>query len=85
MFVCMCVCVTYYTVISEVKYVFSPVNNAFQFASIIHWISLVILSLFFTEVRLHSLFLTLYSPFSPSFSLSLILSKCNHFGRLSYS
>lgn len=26
------------------------VNNAFQFASIIHWISLAILSVFFTEV-----------------------------------
>lgn len=28
------------------------VNNAFQFASIIHWISLAILSVFFTEVSL---------------------------------
>lgn len=27
------------------------VSNAFQFASIIHWISLIILSLFFSEVR----------------------------------
>lgn len=29
----------------------STVANAFQFASIIHWISLIILSLFFSEVR----------------------------------
>lgn len=30
---------------------FPTVSNAFQFASIIHWISLIILSLFFSEVR----------------------------------
>lgn len=29
------------------------VNNAIQFASIIHWISLAILSVFFTEVSLY--------------------------------
>lgn len=33
--------------------VIPTVNNAFQFASIIHWISLAILSVFFTEVSLY--------------------------------
>lgn len=30
--------------------VFVAVSNAFQFAGVIHWISLVILSVFFSEV-----------------------------------